>query len=78
MDQPSIIPVLVIQYLHSHDAPEGVECGVGDVEAAAVATSHDHNDHVDRDDVDDEHVASPGGNHVEVRQGLFIIGWFVD
>lgn len=56
--------------LHGHDAAECVERRVGDVEAGAVSPSHHHNHHIDRDDVDDEHVAAPRRHHVEVSQGL--------
>lgn len=58
-------------YLHGHEAAEGVEGGVGDVQAAAVAPGDDHDNDVDGDDVDDEHVPTPGRYHVEVGEGLF-------
>ena len=68
--KPEAFSSHIYAYLHGHDAPEGVEGGVGDVEAAAVPPGHHHDNDVDGDDVDDEHVTPPGSHHVEVRQGL--------
>ena len=31
-------------------------------------TNEDHQDHINRDDVDDEHITSPRRNHVEITQ----------
>ena len=64
--------------LHGEDRSEDVEGGVGDVQAVRVAalgsdgesvlTDEDHDHDVDRDQIDDEHVTSPGGHHVKVAQ----------
>ena len=64
--------------LHGEDRSEDVEGGVGDVQAVRVAalgsdgvcevTDEDHDHDVDRDQIDDEYVTSPGGHHVEVAQ----------
>lgn len=57
-----------MSHLHGHDGAQDVEGGVGDVEARGEAATHQKGEHVDGDDVDDEHVATPGCHHVEVRQ----------
>ena len=48
--------------LHGQDGAESVDGGVGDVDAVRVsATDHQH-EHMDGDQVDEEHVASPRGH----------------
>ena len=46
--------------LHGAQQAEDEEGGVGRVEAGRVAAHHHQREHVERDEVDDEHVATPG------------------
>lgn len=57
------------RHLHGEQGAEHVEGAVGDVEAVAVAASGEEDEDVDGDEVDDEHEAAPGRDHVEVGQG---------
>lgn len=54
--------------LHGEQSSEGVDRAVGDVEAAREAAGDQQREDVQRDQVDDEDVASPRGHHVEVGQ----------
>ena len=55
--------------LHRQDGPEGVDCGVRHVDAVGEAAADHEDEDVDGDQVDEKHVAAPGGDHVEVGQG---------
>lgn len=45
--------------LHGEDGADDVERAVGDVDAVREAARHHQDEHVQRDDVDQEHVAAP-------------------
>lgn len=54
--------------LHSQNRTENINGAIRDVHTLREATSEEENQNVKRDDVDDENVTSPSGNHVKVRQ----------
>lgn len=45
--------------LHGEQQPEDVEGGVAGEQSVRVATHDEQSEHVQRDQIDDEHVASP-------------------
>ena len=45
--------------LHRQDGAESVDGGVSDVDPVRVAAADHQHEHVDGDQVDEEHVASP-------------------
>lgn len=53
---------------HCHEWPQGVKHWVGDVESGGVPPANDKDQSVNWNDIYDEDVASPCGNHVVVRQ----------
>lgn len=55
--------------LHRHQAAAHVKGAIGHVEARRVATRSEEGEHVHRNKVDNEDVATPRGHHVKVRQG---------
>eukprot|EP01136_Pigoraptor_vietnamica_P013960 Opistho-1_new@55558 len=56
------------RHLHRHDRPEHVERRVGEVEARRVPPHQQKHKRVQRDEIDDEHVAAPRSHHVKVRK----------
>lgn len=64
--------------LHRQNGSQDVERGVRDVQSVRVPsyrstslgnpTNQHHEDHINGNDVDDEHVASPRRHHVEIAQ----------
>mmetsp|Transcript_1944 Transcript_1944/g.6985 ORF Transcript_1944/g.6985 Transcript_1944/m.6985 type:complete len:339 (-) Transcript_1944:665-1681(-) len=54
--------------LHRHQRSHHVKRAVRDVDPVGVTSADDEGQHVKRDEVDDEHISSPGGNHIEVGE----------
>ena len=53
---------------HRHQGAKGVEDRVCDVQARGVSAADDHDQSVDRNDVNDKNISTPCCNHVIVRQ----------
>lgn len=54
--------------LHGEDGTESVDDRVGDVDLVGEAAGDHEREHVKRNQVDEEHVATPRGDHVEVGE----------
>ena len=55
--------------LHGEDGADDVDGGVGDVDPVREAAADHEDEDVHGDEVDEEHVAAPRGDHVEVGHG---------
>lgn len=54
--------------LHPEQHSEHIGAVVGDIEPLRVPPSDEQHEHIEREEIDDEHVASPRGDHVEVPE----------
>ena len=54
--------------LHPEQHSQHIGAVVGDIEPLRVPPGDEQDEHVEREEVDDEDVASPGGDHVEVAE----------
>ena len=54
--------------LHTAQSTKSIPGRVADVEATAVATHTEQNEDMERDQVSDEHISTPGRDHVSVEQ----------
>lgn len=54
--------------LHPEQHSQHIGTVVGDIEPLRVPPGDEQDEHVEREEVDDEDVASPGGDHVEVAE----------
>ena len=60
--------MMMMTYLHGEDSTYNVKRRVSDIDARRVATRDEQRKHVQRHEIDDEHVAAPRCHHVKIRE----------